>query len=150
MLSIPRSPVVRRILLCSRKRLLKSSKGQASVLQQSRRFHCSLSSCASKHLFNSRSFSSCISKEDIKLEPADKGAVKELKEALAEGGGKVEEGIVDDYKFLLFSIREKMRLTVEWNETTKMTQRESVIHTAARVGFAVDYKDEEKEPHRTR
>mmetsp|Transcript_7162 Transcript_7162/g.8228 ORF Transcript_7162/g.8228 Transcript_7162/m.8228 type:complete len:135 (-) Transcript_7162:79-483(-) len=87
-----------------------------------------------------RPFSSLPAEEDITLQPEDQLAVEEFRKALeSDKPGEDIESLVKNYELLLFSTREKMRLTVEWNDTTQLSQREKVERTAARVGFSMEF-----------
>jgi len=63
---------------------------------------------------------------------------KEMLSASLEGCSKKESALME-YETLLFAVKEKLRLTVDWNSTSKMTERERVVATARRVGLEASY-----------
>mmetsp|Transcript_7829 Transcript_7829/g.24970 ORF Transcript_7829/g.24970 Transcript_7829/m.24970 type:complete len:136 (+) Transcript_7829:501-908(+) len=48
---------------------------------------------------------------------------------------RAREALLADYELLVASVREKMRLTVEWNDTAKLSDKQRVEATAKRVGL---------------
>mmetsp|Transcript_4449 Transcript_4449/g.6653 ORF Transcript_4449/g.6653 Transcript_4449/m.6653 type:complete len:128 (+) Transcript_4449:70-453(+) len=78
--------------------------------------------------------------EDLKtLSEGDKNAVEAFRGALKDGGERAS--VVGDYELLLAAVQEKVRLTIEWNDTSKMTEAERVKATAYRVGLQVPKVD---------
>ncbi len=47
------------------------------------------------------------------------------------------ERVTEEYGMMLAAVREKIRLTVGWNATSRMTEKERVRATANRVGLSV-------------
>jgi hypothetical protein len=81
--------------------------------------------------------------------PEELAAIAALRAALREdqAAGRLApeadaEAIVAEYGLQLAAVREKVRLTVGWNSTSRMTDRERVRATAHRVGLTVpdDYE----------
>lgn len=58
-----------------------------------------------------------------------------------EGREGMAAKVSEDYALLLTAVREKIRLTVEWNDTAKLTEKERVKATAGRVGLSVPDKE---------
>jgi hypothetical protein len=81
-------------------------------------------------------------------------AVASLRAALREdqAAGRLApdadaEAIVQEYALQLAAVREKVRLTVGWNATSRMTDKERVRATAHRVGLTVpdDHEQEQEQ-----
>jgi len=72
------------------------------------------------------------------LQPnADESAAMERFLKVSEG-----EELEEEYRLLVTAVREKLRLTVEWNDTSKMTELQRVRATASRVGLTVPEDDQ--------
>ncbi len=81
--------------------------------------------------------------------PEELAAIAALRAALREdqAAGRLApeadaEAIVAEYGLQLAAVREKVRLTVGWNATSRMTDKERVRATAHRVGLTVPDDDE--------
>lgn len=78
---------------------------------------------------------------DALLKDADHGRIRRDQFTRGE---KWENELVDDYQLLVASVAEKIRLTVHWNDTAKLTEKERVQATANRVGLQTYETPDEK------
>ncbi|GBG27965.1 Hypothetical Protein FCC1311_041882 [Hondaea fermentalgiana] len=67
----------------------------------------------------------------------EKKLITDFKGAVEKADIEGADQIANDYALLLAATREKLRLTVEWNDTAKLTEKERVKATASRVGLDV-------------
>lgn len=79
----------------------------------------------------------------LEASTAEREAVARFEAALAHdddvaAGARAQ--LKADYELLVTTVSEKMRLTVDWNDTAKLTEKQRVAATARRVGLSVDPK----------
>ena len=83
------------------------------------------------------------------LSPLDVEAITALESAVDQNSKITEDDkkkLLDSYTLLLSATKEKMRLTVNWTEHTKLTQMEQVQKTASRVGFSLSNSNDTNKP----